>query len=201
MSFETIQLPHDDAGIRSYLDRYKAFRLLALKTAPEMFGSTYSRELAFTDEIWYNRLKNPQAFTFITVQEEKVVGTLTIVGPLPFGVEESASLSNPWDSLDGKPPPKPTYSHWRVNGMFTLPEIRGKGIAKILMERGVNLGREEALKSGKDFVMSIVVDADNIAAKTLYKKSGFVTVKEEPRSPGSTRIALLMEYSPGKFES
>ncbi|KAH6678355.1 hypothetical protein B0J14DRAFT_559494 [Halenospora varia] len=201
MSFETIQLPRDDAGIRSYLERYKAFRLLALKTAPAMFGSTYERETAFMDEIWYNRLSNPQAFTFVTMLGEKVVGTLTIVGPLPFSVEESAPLSNPWNSLDGKPPPEPSYSHWRVNGMFTLPEVRGKGIAKILMEKGIAIGREEAAESGKEFVMSIVVDADNVAAKTLYERSGFITIKEEPRSLGSTRTALLMKYSPDEPKS
>lgn len=85
--------------------------------------------------------------------------------------------------------------------MFTLPEVRGKGIAKILMEKGIAIGREEAAKSGKEFVMSIVVDADNVAAKALYERSGFITIKEEPRSLGSTRTALLMKYSPDEPKS
>lgn len=88
MSFEIIQIIRDKDSIRKYVERYKEFRLLSLKTSPQSFGSTLERELAFTDEIWYNRLANPQAVTFIALQGERVIGTLTTVGPLPFGVEE-----------------------------------------------------------------------------------------------------------------
>jgi len=88
MTFEIIQIPRDDEAIRKYVDRYKEFRLLSLKVAPEAFGSTLERELAFTDETWHSRLANPQAVTFLALQGELVVSTLTTVGPLPFSPEE-----------------------------------------------------------------------------------------------------------------
>jgi hypothetical protein len=88
MAFEIIQIPRDDEGIRTFVERYKDFRLLSLKVAPEAFGSTLERELAFTDETWYNRLANPQAVTFLALQGDRVVGSLTIVGPLPFSPDE-----------------------------------------------------------------------------------------------------------------
>jgi hypothetical protein len=33
--FEIIQLARDDESVRQHVERYKAFRLLSLKTAPE----------------------------------------------------------------------------------------------------------------------------------------------------------------------
>lgn len=88
MPFEIVQIPRDDSSIRSYVEQYKTFRLLALKTNPEAFGSTYEREIAFSDDIWYGRLENPQATTFLVLQSNKVVCTLTTIGPLPCTVEE-----------------------------------------------------------------------------------------------------------------
>jgi len=88
MVFEIVQIPHDDASIRRYVEQYKAFRLLALKTDPDSFGSNYAREIAFTDETWYNRLANPQVNTFLAFQEDQVVCTVSIAGPLPCTPEE-----------------------------------------------------------------------------------------------------------------
>lgn len=86
--FEIIQIPQDDASVRSFMDRYKAFRLLSLKTAPNRFGSTYEREIAFTDDVWYDRLANGQAVTFVAVQGEQFVCALTMLGPLPGRPDE-----------------------------------------------------------------------------------------------------------------
>ncbi|TVY28103.1 hypothetical protein LHYA1_G002739 [Lachnellula hyalina] len=196
MPFEIIQIPRGDKNIRTFVERYKEFRLLSLKVAPEAFGSTLERELAFTDETWYNRLANPKAVTFLALQRGRIVGSLTTIGPLPFSPDESSAISNPWDSLDGELPAHLKESHWRVNGMFTLPEVRRQGVAKALMEKVVNFGSEEASRTGRTFAGSIVVDADNPAAKTLYESAGYVVIKEETHSPGSSRTVLLMKYSP-----
>jgi ribosomal protein S18 acetylase RimI-like enzyme len=64
------------------------------------------------------------------------------------------------------------------------------------MEKVLKFGKEEALRTGKDFAGSIVVDSDNPAAKSLYEKSGYKAIREEPRSVGSARTVLLMKYSP-----
>ena len=88
MSFEIIQIARDDESVRAYVERYKAFRLYSLKTAPGAFGSTYEREIAFTNDDWYNRLANPIATTFIAVQSNQTVCSLTTMGPLPCTPEE-----------------------------------------------------------------------------------------------------------------
>jgi ribosomal protein S18 acetylase RimI-like enzyme len=80
--------------------------------------------------------------------------------------------------------------------MFTIPEVRGKGVAKALMQKSIQQAMQDAKDMGKEYVSSIVVDSDNPSAISLYQKFGYQTIAEEPRSPGSTRTALLMRYSP-----
>ncbi|KAE8453763.1 hypothetical protein EG329_009274 [Mollisiaceae sp. DMI_Dod_QoI] len=197
--FEIIQIPHDDESVRAYLEQYKAFRLYSLKTAPGAFGSTYEREIAFTDDIWYDRLANPIANTFFAMQSDRVVCMLTAMGPLACTPEEFTPSTDPWTFLN-KDPAATVQSHFRVNGMFTLPEARGQGVAKALMERFFKYGAVEAAKVGKEFVSSIVVDADNPPARNLYEKCGFVALSEEPFGPGGSRIAVLMKYDPNSSE-
>lgn len=77
--------------------------------------------------------------------------------------------------------------------MFTVPEARGQGAAKALIDRFFEFGKEEAAKAGKEFVSSIVVDKDNPPAMKLYEKCGYVAISEEPFG-SATRIAVLMKY-------
>lgn len=80
--YSIIHVPHDETGIRKYLEDYKAFRLFSLKYAPEAFGSTYAREIAFEDNVWYERLRNPISNTFMAIREAgQLISTSTVVGP------------------------------------------------------------------------------------------------------------------------
>jgi ribosomal protein S18 acetylase RimI-like enzyme len=195
MAFEIIQIPKDDESIRRYVDQVKAFRLLSLQTSPESFLSTYARESAFTDDVWYERLSNPKAITFIAVQSGLIVSTIAVIGPLPYGPDELSPLGNPWVTMDGDATVKiPTTSHWRINGMFTLPQARGLGTAKALIEAAKEFGAAQAEASGKGLALSIAVDEDNVPAKSLYQRCGFVTIKEESRE--GLRNVLLMKWQP-----
>lgn len=199
MTFEVIQLPKDDESIRRWVDRVKAFRLLSLQTSPEFFLSTYARESAFTDDIWYERLSNPKAITFIAVKSDRIVSSIAVLGPLPYGPDELSPLGNPWVTMDGDSTLKiPTTSHWRINGMFTLPEARGQGTAKALIEAAKKFGANQAEASGKDCVLSIAVEEDNVPAKALYQKCGFVAIKEEVNRSDSRNV-LLMKCVPSSL--
>lgn len=87
MAYEIIQLHRDEESVRAWVQRYKDFRLYALKTEPKAFGSTYAREAAFEDEVWHSRLSNLDAATFMAVEAGEIVGTLTAM-QLPCGPEE-----------------------------------------------------------------------------------------------------------------
>jgi ribosomal protein S18 acetylase RimI-like enzyme len=196
MPVDVIQIAKDDKTVRRWVDQVKAFRLLSLQTSPESFLSTYSREIAFTDDVWYERLSNPKAVTFIAVQSGHIVSSLAVLGPLPYGPDELSPLGNPWFAIDGDPTVKIlNTSHWRINGMFTLPEARGQGIAKALIEAAKKFCATQAQTSGKDHVLSIAVEEDNLPAKALYQRCGFVTIKEQLNRSDSRRV-LLMKWEP-----
>jgi hypothetical protein len=57
-------------------------------TLPTISGSTYAREITFTEQIWHDRLANPRATTFLALQSDRAVGITTLVGPLPVTPEE-----------------------------------------------------------------------------------------------------------------
>lgn len=199
MAPESFLIPRNDESARTWQERYKDFRLLSLKTAPEAFLSTYDREAAFEDEVWFKRLTNPEAFTFVAVDSRRIIGSLTMIGPLPYIPEDHSPLQNPWNPpLTGKTTPAKelTTSHWRINAMFVLPEARRQGTAKDIIEKAIAYARELAVLSGKEFVASIAVDDDNLPAKYLYEKCGFVTIKSELEKPDSPRMILLMKYMP-----
>lgn len=88
MAFEVIQIGRDPESIRCYVQQYKNFRLHALKTEPEAFASTYEAELAFPDEVWNARLANPEGVTFLVMQENRILSTITAIGHLLYGPEE-----------------------------------------------------------------------------------------------------------------
>jgi GNAT superfamily N-acetyltransferase len=110
-------------------------------------------------------------------------------------VSRSHPTSNPWLVQADNAPETPEY-HLRINGMFTLPEARGQGVAKALLLHVLDYGIEEAAKVEKLFIASIVVDSDNPSAKALYQKCGFVPIREEPFNQGRSRMAILMKYTP-----
>lgn len=128
MSYEILRLPHDIQGVRSNVERYKAFRLLSLQVSPEAFSSTYEREKSFDDETWLSRLTNPSATTFIANQSNRIVSTLTVIENLPQAPEDISPLGNPWIAVSEESSLPPKVLHSRINGMFTLPEARREGL-------------------------------------------------------------------------
>lgn len=195
MAFEVLQIQPKDA--QSYVERYKSFRLHSLLTSPEAFHSTYEREIAFTDNLWLERLSHPNNGTFVALQSGKIVCTLTLVGPLDYAPDDLYPSTNPSEAMQaigGSPQP---FSHWRNNGMFTLPEARGQGIAQTLIKMAQEYGVARAAASGKDFIGTIVTESYNIAARSLYEKCGFVPIKEQPSSvPGEDAKVIIMQFPP-----
>ncbi|KAA8567208.1 hypothetical protein MFRU_007g02750 [Monilinia fructicola] len=194
MSFEIVHISTADL-VRFYVGRYKEFRLLSLQIAPEAFASKYAREVEFSDEVWYQRLANPDAGTFFAIQASKIVGTVTILGPLPDGYEPD-DLDNPWQAMDDEPKSKRTTGHHRINGMFTLPEVRGQGVGRGLVEAALRYAGGEMAAQGKAFVCSVVVESDNIPARSLYEKCSFVPFKEVPY--GNSNVTV-MRYQVGQL--
>ncbi|CAG8981833.1 hypothetical protein HYALB_00013906 [Hymenoscyphus albidus] len=193
---EIIHIPRDEASIKKYIERYKAFRLLTLQVAPESFGTTYASEAALSDQIWYDRLANPLARTWMAFQGDVMVGSITVVGPKQYHPD---FVRNPWSppTEDLDPNPNPTYAHFSINWVFTNPSVRGRGVAKTLMTTALKWEIQKAADLGKELVSTLGVDEDNIVAVSLYRKFGFVQTHAAPR-PGDDTMGLLMRYFPGE---
>lgn len=86
-------------------ERYRAVRLAALQDSPEMFGSTYEREVAFGPAEWRQRADRPA--TFLAVRNGTDVG---IAGAYEFEVG------------------------WCVMGMWLHPAARGTGVVDVLLD-------------------------------------------------------------------
>ncbi|EKD15880.1 acetyltransferase, GNAT family [Drepanopeziza brunnea f. sp. 'multigermtubi' MB_m1] len=197
MTFEIVKIPHDEASSRSYVHRPL---LLAL-----VLRSTYPREIGFTDSMWYDRLANPKARTYVALQSDAVICTLTSLGPLLRITEDLdlpipiiSPLANPCEAVNGYEDRIPSEYPLRINGMFILPKARGQGVAKALIDRLVRDWSAEAENARKIFAASLVVEKAKPAARALYEKCGFVTTGEEPFADCTVypehRMVLLMTY-------
>ncbi|KAF5870099.1 putative gnat family protein [Botrytis fragariae] len=188
MTYEIIHISSEDL-VRSYVGKYKDFRLLSLQVAPEAFASNYSTEAAFLEEVWYERLANPNAATYFAIENSKIIGTVSMLGPLIYGPEDMTVLGNPWQVIGDKTSSEQAMGHYRMNGVFTLPDVRGQGIGKALIEAALQYAGGEAAVQGKAFVCSVVVESENSEARRLYERCDFVAMKEVPN--GDTVVILM----------
>jgi GNAT superfamily N-acetyltransferase len=194
--YSIFHVPHDDAGVRKYLEEYKALRLFSLQYALEAFGSTYAREVAFEDDVWYQRLSNPIANTFLAIGETgNLIGVSTINGPLAIGILDMPPLGIPQTARGGWNGASPL--HFRLNAIFTVPEASRKGISKTLIETSIKYVMDEAQTRNKDTIFSIIVDIHNLPAQALYKSAGFVEATGlGPSDNVYGHPVIILEYRP-----
>jgi ribosomal protein S18 acetylase RimI-like enzyme len=130
---------------------YKHIRLKGLQTDPQAFGSSYKDEVLFPDEKWKKRLEKVgqgQSWVYFAFGPEgKVVGMIGAYRNDEFVKNHKAEI-------------------W---GVYVLPEARGKGIAKLLIQKIVDI-----LSADLDInTLSLQVNTDQEVAKKLYLGSGF----------------------------
>jgi ribosomal protein S18 acetylase RimI-like enzyme len=124
----------------------RELRLQALQTDPIAFGSAYEEEENFPEEEWQRRMKN----AIFALSDDRPVGTITYV------------FSNRVKSKHIA----------RIFAFYVEPNYRNRGIGKKLLERALELIREN-----KEIVkIQLFVNREQEAAVKLYKKMGFVIV-------------------------
>ncbi|XDG10455.1 hypothetical protein ABKA04_010070 [Annulohypoxylon sp. FPYF3050] len=197
----------DNKGCQFYLNQYKPFRLAALKQDPDAFGSTYDREINFTNDDWLSRIKNPLVKTFVAVQphEGRVLSATSLIGPLP----NPDPLSNPLQvSTEMRDGGDQHHNHgnaqvsplsFQISGVYTMPEARGQGFARELIKTASEQAINSAKGQDKRLSLSVVVYASNSAAISFYKSCGFVVDEGGPRSSfnphkNSSSEELVMHY-------
>ena len=83
-------------------------RLRALLDSPGAFGSTYERELAFTQQFWRERVGDPETVSVLAWQDDEPVGT-----------------GGGFQDLPG---------HLHVVAMWVAPHARGHGVAHLVLD-------------------------------------------------------------------
>ncbi|KAI1079456.1 hypothetical protein F5B20DRAFT_165460 [Whalleya microplaca] len=177
----------NDEGCCFYLSHYKPFRLAALLEDPEAFGSTYAREVDFTDDDWVARLKNPLAKTFVAVRthDGRVLSATSLIGPLL----DSIPASNPTQVVkemrnggDQQQSHEISPIPFQITGVYTRPEARGQGLGKALAKAATEHALRQANEKGRALRLSVVVYKSNRAAISFYESCGFVAGPEGGRA-------------------
>lgn len=99
--------------------------------------------------------------------------------------------------------------------MWTLPAARRRGLARAVLDAAIGFLRQEddATVSGgegssvQEWLVSVGVHEDNMAARSLYEKCGFTVVpssvspaRDEEASVGRDRVAASLTSKPIRME-
>jgi ribosomal protein S18 acetylase RimI-like enzyme len=131
-------------------------RLRALTDNPESFGSTYKETIAQGNTWMLQRLRQEGEGTFYLGAFEE-----SLIGMVRFLREEGAK-----DRHKGS-----------VTSLYVLPQGRGQGIGKVLMQELI--ARAKRLAGLEQLHLAVVTTA--VVACNLYRSLGFETYGTAPR--------------------
>ena len=133
---------------RDNLELFKSVRLEALRESPLAFGSTYTKEVAFTDAEWLARLERWNG--------EKGIGFLAMDGEVGCGIAGALV-----EGEDG--------SRATLVSMWTAPAYRKRGVGKMLVTAVLEWAKERGVET-----VELLVTGINDGAMRFYERLGFV---------------------------
>lgn len=166
---ETVQILNSN---KVKVSDYRDLRLRALKEEPHAFASTHASQKDDSDEIWGERLKRYQEengnWMVFAAISQKLVGML---GAYQTKEDIKTNAAN-------------------IIAVYVAPEVRGKGISKLLMERVL-----QKLKASKIITVKLSVNTSQTAALRLYERFGFSNIGKENKKLGDGQMhdEYLME--------
>ena len=150
-------LPGDNYTIRRFTSddapTYKHMRLEALQTEAGMFGSSHSREAAFADELWRERLANPHAAFFGLYDGNELIGITGIL---------VADKEKPDTAL--------------MVASYIRKAYRGMGLSAMLYAARIAWAKAHGIKR-----IELAHRASNAASKGANAKFGFKYTRSEAR--------------------
>jgi ribosomal protein S18 acetylase RimI-like enzyme len=136
-------------------DAWWRIRLRMLQEHPEAFGSSYEEAVARGAEEQRARFLQPHGFILGAFDGAALVGTVGCVRHQGAKVRHKAFI-------------------WAV---YVAPEVRGKGVARQLMEAAIARARSEWAGLRQ---IHLAVVATNAPARRLYRRLGFEVYGVEP---------------------
>ncbi|KAF8548335.1 hypothetical protein OG21DRAFT_1479230 [Imleria badia] len=179
------------------LNAYKAFRLTSLQMDPQAFGSNYAREVAFSEDVWRDRVDSPFKRTVVASvldsasptseygnvsgKEEAAetgewIGTAGIVGP--SGMLPSVLAPFKEAGMD---------VNWEIYALYAMwvhPAHRGKGVGAQVVKAclgwartNVDIKFSSENRGDIEKVVVLLVCSDNVAGRALYSRAGFTDLE------------------------
>lgn len=136
-------------------------RLAALQDAPHAFGSTYAREVAFTEQQWRARFSDR---------------AVTYFGYLP-SCPEPAGLAGVYIEEDGSA---------ELVSMWVRPAARGQQVGQALVKAAAAWTRAHDYRR-----LSLWVTESNGPARRLYERCGFTATGEAQPLPSHPDLAEI----------
>ncbi|KAF7986986.1 hypothetical protein HWV62_55 [Athelia sp. TMB] len=157
---------------------FAALRLLALKSDPSSFSSTYEREVAYTPDQWKARLSAPESATFVlsylpSVEraETEWIGTVSVLIPSHLTFKALEPLRGAGVGKGGE--------IYLLVGMWVAQDHRGRGLGKKLVHDAMEWVRDHADAEGIErAVLALQVSATNEIGRSLYIGMGFEPVPD-----------------------
>jgi ribosomal protein S18 acetylase RimI-like enzyme len=153
---------------------FKAVRLRALRDSPSAFGSTYAREVLFSDEDWQRRAAQ--------FHGERAIGFLAFDGDDPSGIVAAF--------LEEK---DPAEAH--LISMWVAPTHRRRGIGRLLVNVVIEWAQSKAAQT-----LHLMVTSSNDLAVRFYERLGFVKTgktKPYPNDPSLIEYEMARRLGPG----
>jgi len=147
------------------LQVFKEIRLRALKESPGAFGSTYAREVQFTDEEWKDRVARWGS--------EMGIGFLAFNNAVACGIAGSFLHPN-------------NPARAQLISMWTAPSHRHRGVGRMLVDFVAAWARLRGAT-----ILDLFVVANNSPAMRFYERLGFVRTGRTQPYPNDP---ALIEY-------
>src|ERR1700691_2668171 len=148
-------------------------RLMALRDAPEAFGSTYAEQAVLGEADW--RERTARGGTFLAyVPEVNASEPAGLIGGYQEGPDTVELIS-----------------------MFVRPQARGRGVGEALIDAMIDWARAKNATS-----VHLWVTETNKHARLLYERCGFFLTGERqplPSNPGLGEIGMTRPLSPAQL--
>jgi predicted GNAT family acetyltransferase len=146
-------------------DKFRMIRLKGLQTDPQAFGGSFAEETKRQEVEWKEQVEKSGRFFFAAEENEKFVSVA--------GAKQVSEKV------------------WMLIAVYTLPENRGNGLARMLTERII----QEVKACGADKIQ-LMCNVNQKDAIGIYEKIGFQTLKtlkDEKMGDGQLHDEYLME--------
>ena len=182
-TYKTYLLPPHSPHLPFLTGKFSALSLRALSTDPASFGMSYSTECTFTPAVWTTRIIRPNIQIFIcvahpsdlplsqqSIEHGDWIGMVTQIG--------STGKSEFWIRDAGAPEPlgDAEETKWHQTALWIEPAHRGKGVAKLLIEVGVDYAKRSLVGSLRQARIRAFTGPSNEGSMGLYASRGFPAV-------------------------